>query len=287
VILGAIEIGLRSTRLSVSDVGSRSSRRLITRDHRLSARLASAERLGALVMAESEAARDAGSERVEVFASPELRGSRLIRLVERFAEASGTGPVRLPSRRERSAAAFLGGTRSLVDEPDPVGVARIDEDAIGIAVGTPGGPPEWIGTRPVGAVAMTRRARFFDPPLPAQIEAAVSGAGRAMASLAPPFSERLLVSSPLAAVVARLAGTRPGARELRRGLGSIYGQTADDIAAWFGVGSGLARQLPGVLVGHLALAEALDRRVEPAACDHVAGRYWLDLLPAAAEGGGR
>lgn len=284
MILGAIEIGLRSTRLCVSDVGVRSSRSLITRDHRLSARLENAERLGALVMAESETARDAGAERIEVLASSELRGSRLVRLVGRFAEASGLGPVRLPTRRERVAAAFLAATRALVDEPAPVGVARIDDDAIGIATGRAGDLPAWVGTRPVGAVTMTRRARFFDPPLPTQIEAAVSGASRAIASLSPPQSGRLLVSSPLAAVVARLCGTRPGARDARRGLESIFGQTADDIAAWFGVGSGLARQLPGVLVGHIALADALGREVEPVNCDHVAGRHWLDSSPAPAGG---
>lgn len=275
MILGAIEIGLRSTGLSVSEVGPHSSRPLINREHRISARLDRAERLGALVVAECETARDAGAERVEVLASPELRGTRLIRLVERLAGAAGAGPVRLPSRRERVAAAFLGTTRGLVDEPAPVGVARVDEDAIGIAVGVPGEAPGWVGTRPVGAAAMTRRARFFDPPLPSQIDAAVSGASRAIAALMPPGCERLLVSSPVAAVVARLVGTRAAASQVRRGLDAIFGQTADDISAWFGIGSGPARHLPGMLVGHLALAEGLGTEVEPVGCDQVAGRYWL------------
>lgn len=284
MILGAFEIGLRSTRLVVSDVGARSSRMLVERDQRLTARLDNIDRLGALLMAEVEAARDAGAERVEVLAAPEFRGSRLIRVVERYAVAAGAGPVRIPPRRERAEAAFVAATRDPRDgDGVPVGVARIDEDAIGIAVGRPGERPEWVGTRPVGAVTVSRRARFFDPPLPTQIEAAIAGASRAIASLLPPERDGLLVSSPLAAVVARLCGEKPDRAAARRGLDAILGQTGDDIAAWFGIGPVRARQLPGILVGHVALAEGLDERVEPVSCDHIAGRHWLDS--AAVTGG--
>lgn len=280
MILGAVEIGLRSTRLAVSDVGARSSRVLLERDHSVSARLDNIDRLGALLMAEAEAARDVGAERIDVLASPELRASRLIRMVGRYAEGAGTEPVRIPTRRERVEAAFLAATRGLEkgrgNPNEPVAVAGIDEDSIGIAVGVPGARPDWVGTRPVGAMAMTRRARFFDPPLPTQIEAAIAGASRSIASLLPPYCERLLVSSPLAAVVARLCGKRADPAAARRGLDAILGQTRDDIAAWFGVGSVRARQLPGVLVGHVALAEGLTGRVEPVCCDHIAGRRWLE-----------
>lgn len=285
MIVGAVEIGLRSTRLAVSDFDARTSRTLIDREHRLTARLDNIDRLGALVMAEAEIARDAGADKVEVVASPEFRGSRLMRLVDRYAGAIGAAPVRIPTRRERTEAAFLAAARKLEDGvDDPVGVARIDEDAIGIAVGRPGERPGWVGTRPVGAVAMTRRARFFDPPLPTQIEAAIAGASRAIASLFPPDRGRLLVTSPLSTVVARLCGEKAGPGAARRGLDAILGQTGDDIAAWFGVGSARARQLPGVLVGHVALAEGLDEQVEPVGVDEVAGRHWLAAMSPVGEG---
>ncbi|MCO5316057.1 MAG: hypothetical protein M9938_07840 [Solirubrobacterales bacterium] len=284
MILGAIEIGLRSTHLTVSEVGPRSSQRLLARDHLLKAELGNLQRLGALIMAEAECARDAGAEQVEVVAAPELRGTRLIRLAGRFAEATGAGPIRLPSRRERVASAFLGATRGLPSRDDRIGLATIDEDAIGIAVGSPGEIPDWIGTRPVGTAVMTRRARFFDPPLPTQLEAAITGATRAITSLSPPDTERLLVGSRLAAVVTRLGGPRPGSHDSRRGLDAILGQTGDDIAAWFGIGTVLARQLPGVLVGHVALAEGLNREIEPVSSDQVAGRYWLKRDPATVGG---
>lgn len=276
VILGAIEIGLHSTRLAVSDVRSRSSRVLIDRDHRLTAGLGSLDRLGVLLMTEAETAREAGAGRIEAVAAPELHGSRLIRLAGRFAEAAGIGSIRTPTRKDRVAATFVGATRGEPDDSHTrLAVARIDEDLIGVAAGWAGHRPDWIGSRPVGATAMSRKARFFDPPLPAQIEAAISGATRAIASLHPPSAERFLVSSRLAPVVVRLCGERPGAREARKGLNAILGQTADDISAWFGIGPGPSRQLPGLLVGHVALAGALGREVEPVTCDPVAARHWL------------
>ena len=85
----------------------------------------------------------------------------------------------------------------------------------------------------------------------------------------------MLVVSSLAPVVERLCGPRIGAAEARRGLDAILGQTSDDISAWFGAEAPLARHLPGIIVGHAALAEGLGVRVEPALCDLAASRYWL------------
>ena len=85
----------------------------------------------------------------------------------------------------------------------------------------------------------------------------------------------MLVVSPLAAVVERLCGPRIGPEEARKGLDAILGQTSDDISAWFGAEAPLARHLPGIIVGHAALAEGLGVRVEPALSDLAASRFWL------------
>jgi hypothetical protein len=122
---------------------------------------------------------------------------------------------------------------------------------------------------------MTRKARFQDPPRPGQIEAAVIGASRGIASMFPPETERALVVSPLAPVVERLCGPQIGPDEARKGLDAILGQTSEDISAWFGAEAPLARHLPGIIVGHAALAEGLGIRVEPALCDLAASRHWL------------
>lgn len=276
MILGALEISLRSTRFSLSEVSACSARRIVERSHGVTASVDGLDRISALIMSEVEFARDEGANRIEVIAVPALRGSRLVRLLGRVSEAVGAGPVRIPSRRDWTAAGFLGVTvpaRDLL--PDPVAVASIGETAVGFAVGEPGEAPDWIGSRPVGASTMTRKARFQDPPRPGQLEAAIIGASRGIASMFPPETEKVMVVSPLAPVVERLCGPRIGPEEARKGLDAILGQTSEDISAWFGAEAPLARHLPGIIVGHAALAEGLGVQVEPAMADLAASRHWL------------
>lgn len=276
MILGAIEISLRSTRFSLSEVTSGSARRIVERRHAVTAGVDGLDRISALIMAEAECARDHGADWIEIIAVPALRGSRLVRLLDRVAEAVGAGPIRIPTRRDWAAASFLGVTVPAADLlPDSVSVAVIGETAIGLAVGSPGEVPEWIGSRPVGASTMTRKARFQDPPLPGQIEAAITGASRGIASMFPPETDRVLVVSSLAPVVERLCGPLIGPDEARRGLGAILGQTSEDMSAWFGAEIALARNLPGIIVGHAALAEGLGVKVEPALSDLPASLEWL------------
>jgi len=288
LILGAIEISLRSTRFSLAEVTSRSTAAITERRYSVTAGIEGLDRISALIMAEAEFAREQGAESIEVLAVGSLRGSRLVALLDRVTKAIGAGPVRIPSRRDWSAATFLGVTvPSGGSLPDPVAVAAVGESAIGLAAGTPGELPGWIGSRPVGVSTMTRKARFQDPPRPGQLEAAISGASRGIASMAPPASERVLVASPLAPVIERLCGRSISAADARRGLNAILGQTSDDISAWFGVEASLARHLPGTIIGHAALAEGLSVAVEPACCDLVASRHWLAEREALVAGPGR
>jgi hypothetical protein len=276
LILGAIEISLRSTRFSISEVSGRSVTRIVERSHGVTTGVEGLDRISALIMSEVEFARDQGADRVEVTAVPTLRGSRLVRLLDRVTDAVGVGQIRIPTRRDWSAACFLGVTVPAGDSlPDRVAVAAIGETAIGFAVGAPGEIPDWIGSRPVGASTMTRKARFQDPPRPGQLEAAIIGASRGIASMYPPESDRVFVVSHLAPVVERLCGPRIGPEEARKGLDSILGQTSEDISAWFGAEPALSRHLPGIIVGHAALAEGLGVRVEPAMSDLAASRHWL------------
>jgi hypothetical protein len=281
LILGAIQISQRTTRLRVSDVSGTGSRRLIDRPHRVSAELRNCDRLTALLMAEVEAARDAGAERIEVTALPELRGMRLLRLLDRVSRASGSGPISVPSRTDMLAAAFLAVTtpalRRLPAETfaDDVAVAFVGESFTGVATGQAGRRPSWVGSRPLGTETLTSRARFEDPPRPNQTEAAISGVRRALGSLALPRCGTAFVASGSAAVLERLCGRQIDEQAARRGLGAILGQTSDDTAAWFGAEPATARQLPATLVACLALAESLKLPLRPAGFDPVAGRWWL------------
>lgn len=270
---------------SLSEATSSSVTRIVERSHGVTAAVDGLDRITALIMAEVEYARDHGAERIEVIAVPALRGSRLVRLLDRVTDAIGVGPISIPTRRDWTAAAFLGVTVPSEDSlPDPVAVAAIGETAIGYAVGSPGEVPEWIGSRPVGASTMSRKARFQDPPRPGQLEAAITGASRGIASMYPPEADRVMVVSPLAPVVERLCGPMIGPDEARKGLDAILGQTSEDISAWFGAEAPLARHLPGIIVGHAALAEGLGVRVEPALADLAASRHWLARREGAAAG---
>ncbi|MGK2955257.1 MAG: hypothetical protein ACSLFI_06260 [Solirubrobacterales bacterium] len=281
-----MEISSRSTRLSVVDLTADGAERITERCHSITAKLDNSERLIALVMAEIEIARDLGAETIEVVADRVLRGSRLIRLVERASRAMGTGGIRIPAEHESVAAAFLGASRPRQTEFDtPVAVAVIGEAAIGIGVGTAGLNPVWIGSRPVGADTISRKARFSNPPRPNQVEAAISGASRKIESLAPPSTSRLLVSSDFSPVIERLCGSSITHDDARRGLASILGQTNDDLAAWFGLEPGRSRFLTGTLVGIAALADVFRLPVEPVAFDSVAGRHWSDECSRLVAGG--
>jgi exopolyphosphatase/pppGpp-phosphohydrolase len=286
LILGAVEISSRSTRLSVVDVTPGESERIAERCHSITAKLDNSERLTALVMAEVEIARDLGAESIEVVADQTLRGSRLIRLIERVSRAIGTGGIRIPAERESVAAAFVGATLPRRAElEDPVAVALIGEAAIGVGAGTAGLNPTWVGSRPAGAETISRKARFSNPPRPNQVEAAISGASRKIESLAPPVTAGLLVASDFSPVIERLCGSSITHDDARRGLSAILGQTNDDLAAWFGLEPGRSRFLTGTLVGIAALADAFGLPVEPVQYDSVAGRYWSDEYSRPVAGG--
>jgi len=286
LILGAIEISNRSTRLTVADVGERDSARILERVHAVSAKLKNLERLSALLMAEVEAARDLGAERIEVYAEADLRGTRLVRLLGRVTAGVGAGDIRIPAERERVAASFVAATvPGGADLQGPIGVALVGLATVGIGVGEPGDPPVWVGSRPVGAAVISEKARFSDPPRPNQIEAAITGASRKIESLSPPPIDRLMVVSNFAPVIERLCGGSITHDDARRGLDSILGQTSDDLAAWFGVEPATSRLLPGTIVGHAALADAFGVPVEPVGCDSVAGREWLERSGVAPAGG--
>jgi len=277
LILGAIEISTRSTRLSVVDVTARDSIRILERLHAVRADLSNLERMTALMMAEVEAARDLQADRIEVFAEPELRGTRLIRLLDRVCQGIGAGSVRVPAERESVAAGFMATTRPRFEDLNgSIGIALIGGSSIGLGVGPADGPPRWIGTRPVGAANISDRARFSNPPRPNQIDAAITGASRKIASLAPPSMDRLLAVSTFAPVIERLCGDSITHDDARRGLDAILGQTSDDLAAWFGIEPANSRLLPGTIVGHAALADVFGLPVEPVSCDQGAGRIWLE-----------
>ena len=276
MILGSIEISNRSLRFSVTEVEAATSIRLVERFHSIFAREENLDRLATLIVAEAEAAREAGAVRVEVTAGPDLRGTTLAHELNRVCASIGADNLKIPSAHHRAEAAFMGvtvpGREQMKGE---VAVALVGERTVSVAAGSPGHLPHWVASRPVGALSMTEKARFSDPPRPVQIDAAISGSTRQIASLMPPAVDKVLVASDFAPVVERLCGSRFDREAARRGLDAVLGLNSDDLSAWFGIAPGLSRYLPGTLVCHLALAEALDCVLEPVVWEPVAGSEWL------------
>ena len=129
MILGAIEISSRSVRFCVADVGSNASTRVTERFHTIKALPENLERLTAILMAEAEAARGMGVERLEVTAGADLRGTRLAQQLDRVCQSVGAGRLRIPSVREESAAVFAGVTvPDLEHQGERVAVALVGED---------------------------------------------------------------------------------------------------------------------------------------------------------------
>lgn len=276
MILGAIEISKRSTRLSVVEIANGDSFPITERNHAVNAKLENLERLTALIVAEIESARELGAEIVEVSAESSLRGSRLIDVLDLTVRTSGAGQIRIFSNRDNVAASFMAVTRPQRDQmAGQVGVAVVGTSLLGLGVGPAGSPPHWVGSRPAGARLMTEKARFNNPPRPVQIEAAITGACRRIESLTPPPMDRLIATSGFAPVIEKLCGDRISHEDACRGLDSILGQTADDLSAWFDIDPATSRLLPGAIVGHAALADVFGMPVEPASSDSVAGRHWL------------
>lgn len=215
------------------------------------------------------AARDAGAAGVDLFLAPEIKGTRLAARLSVKARRLGLRGLEFTGSGAAIAASFISRTIPLNANPgeeagqselDPAGgiscgVLGIGYHSVGLAVGTPGERPSWIGSRPVGVSRLAERSRLSDPPEPAQLSAARSAAEKAFGGLArPPFDLLISVSdfSLAARVLSGKETVGPGmASDL---VDSIAGMSADELAARTGLGKLLAPLFPLALVVQEAAA---------------------------------
>lgn len=219
------------------------------------------------------AAREAGASGVDLFLTPEIKGTRLAARLSVKARRLGLEGLEFTGSGAAIAASFISRTNllnpKLSEEPGQFeldsagstscGVLGIGYHSVGLAVGTPGERPSWIGSRPVGVSRLAERSRLSDPPEPAQLSAVRSAAERAFGGLAgPPFNVLMSVSDfSLAARV--LSGQETAGPDMARELvDSIAGMSADELAARTGLGKLLAPLLPLALVIHEAAARTFD-----------------------------
>jgi exopolyphosphatase/guanosine-5'-triphosphate,3'-diphosphate pyrophosphatase len=151
-------------------------------------------------------------------------------------------PVRVLTKEEEGSLAYRGAVLT-ADIPLPSRIAACDIGGASteIAVGTPGGEPDWIESVDLGSVRLTARAG--DMP---------AGAREAFGLLEPPAVEAALVVGGSARAARRLVGAKLGEEELAEALRLVDTCPPREIARRFGVDRARADILPA---GVILLAE--------------------------------
>lgn len=235
-----------------------------------------------------EAVRDAGADRVTLFASGELRGARVADRLSVRSRRLGFGDIRFTGTGATIAAGFIARSRTALGEssiPDreTCGVLGIGHHSVGLAVGTVGEGPAWIGSRPVGVRTLAERSRLSDPPEPNQVEAARSAVERSLGGLTNPDFAHLIVVSDFSLATRLVCGDRVDRDSLRLALDSIVGMTSDELGERVGLGSVLAPLFPLALVVQYGAARAFGVDLIP--LDPDPARLELALAVAGDAGG--
>ena len=259
VVIGVIDIGTNTTRLLVAEVRDGRLRPKLERRHFLSA--LSEEEAGALpglVEREAAIARESGAEALISAATEGLRGTRVARGLDQACARIGAGGLRILSPGEEAALAFLGATSCEPAElPQSVAVVDVGGGSTEVAVGTPGQPPGWWASRPVGSHGLTERALRSDPPTRDQMAAARNAAARRFVGVEPPDCELALAVGGGATSLRRISGgaiDRAVISELLERLGSA---PSEELGAELGIAPQRVRLLPAALAVLEAVCELL------------------------------
>jgi exopolyphosphatase/guanosine-5'-triphosphate,3'-diphosphate pyrophosphatase len=252
--IGVIDVGSNTTRLLVTDAALNP---LETQKLRL-ALGEEIERHGAVstvhVAAAAKAVRDMASmarrKRVaslDVFlTAPGRQATNSAELVAALSRAAGV-KARVLTKDEEGTLAYRGAILTAgVALPSRVAVCDIGGASTEIAVGEPGGDPDWVESVDLGSVRLTARAGNMR-----------SEAEDAFAHLEPPTAEAALVVGGSARAARRLVGAELGETELTEALEIAETTSPREVARRFGVDRARAEILPA---GVILLAE-LQRRL--------------------------
>jgi exopolyphosphatase/guanosine-5'-triphosphate,3'-diphosphate pyrophosphatase len=252
--IGVIDVGSNTTRLLVTDAALNP---LETQKLRL-ALGEEIERHGAVstvhVAAAAKAVRDMASmarrKRVaslDVFlTAPGRQATNSAELVAALSRAAGV-KARVLTKDEEGTLAYRGAILTAgVALPSRVAVCDIGGASTEIAVGEPGGDPDWVESVDLGSVRLTARAGNMR-----------SEAEDAFAHLEPPTAEAALVVGGSARAARRLVGAELGETELTEALEIVETTSPREVARRFGVDRARAEILPA---GVILLAE-LQRRL--------------------------
>ena len=250
--IGVIDVGSNTTRLLVASAGSDGLVPLEKEKVRLSLGeeierygAVSAVHCAAAVKAVREMASTARRSQVaslDVFlTAPGRQATNADELVTALSRAAGV-QARVLTKEEEGTLAYRGAVLTAgIELPSPVAVCDIGGASTEIAVGRPGGEPDWIESVDLGSVRLTTRAGDMR-----------SEAEDAFAHLAPPRVEAALAVGGSARAARRLVGATLGDEELAAALRIVETTSPREVARRFGVDRARADIL---LAGVILLAE--------------------------------
>ena len=242
--IGVIDVGSNTTRLLVASAGPDGLVPLDKQKVRLSLG-EEIERFGAVsavhraaaVKAVREMATTARRSRVaslDVFlTAPGRQASNAADLVAALSRAAGV-QARVLTKEEEGTLAYRGAVLTAgIELPSRIAVCDIGGASTEIAVGSPGGEPDWIESVDLGSVRLTTRAG--DMHLEAE---------GAFAHLVPPPVEAVLVVGGSARAARRLVGAELSEAKLTEALEVVETTSPREISRRFGVDPARAEILP-------------------------------------------
>lgn len=278
VARAVIEIGAEATSLLVASTEEGNLVPLLERRQALIAARLGARALTTVVESEVEIARRAGAESVQVLVDPELRGSHLLRGLERRLRPLGLGPIAAPTGTERAALVYRAALARLPEpaageaESRPAGgaaevtVVEMGLKATTIAAGKRARGPSWWAARPLHSTRLMTAALRGDPPSLSERAVALDLTRRQLANLKPPRSRHALLVGSDAALVALACGEQVDAATCEEARSYFGGMLSEIGAAQLGIELSAGRRLPAALTVAQAVCELLDQpvRIVPA-----------------------
>jgi exopolyphosphatase / guanosine-5'-triphosphate,3'-diphosphate pyrophosphatase len=259
VKVGVVDVGSHTVRLLVAE-HKRGALEPVWEERAALGLGAEVERLGLIsrekleetsdhVRGYARLARKAGAEVLEVIVTaPGRQSSNGRELVLELARATGV-PVRVLSADEEGRLAFAGAI-AVSDLPgESIAVCDVGGGSTEVVVGTRFDGPAWLRSFDVGAVRLSGRYLFDDPPGKADLDAARAEVAAALERLTPPLPQCALATGGTARALRKLVGSNLGPDELEAALAISLARPAVKVAKAFGIDRERARTLPaGVLI---------------------------------------
>jgi exopolyphosphatase/guanosine-5'-triphosphate,3'-diphosphate pyrophosphatase len=246
--IGVIDVGSNTTRLLVASSAADGLVPLESEKVRLALGeeierhgVVSDVHVASAAKAVAEMARIARRERVDLLdvflTAPGRQAGNSAELVAALTRAAGA-QARVLTKDEEGTLAYRGAVLTAsITLPERIAVCDIGGASTEIAVGSPGGDPDWIESVDLGSVRLTARAGDMR-----------NEAEDAFAHLDPPIVEAALVVGGSARAARRLVGAELGETELVEALQIVETTSPRQVAERFGVDRARAEILPAGLI---------------------------------------